>query len=107
MSTRNYAKGPRRLAANMGRPADAKHSVKIREGRTVRFGLTETTDLLDPARVLAFGIQVADAEAAFAELEHVTDWTKATMADSARLKPLVVSICDRHGRALEEQEKKP
>lgn len=51
--------------------------------------------------------RMTDAEAAFVELEHVTDWTKATFEDSARLKPLVVPILDLHGRARESQEKKP
>jgi len=49
-------------------------------------------------RICGFN-RMTDAEAAFVELEEVTDWTKAVGEDSARLKPLVVPICDRHGRA--------
>ena len=86
MSTRNCAKGPRRLAANMGRPADAKHSVKIREGKTVRFGLTGTTDLLDPARVLAFGIRDAlDPSKAPSKLKTFADMTESERAEMRRL----------------------
>lgn len=53
--------------------------------------------------------RMADAEAAFVELEHLTDWTAVTEVNGARLRPLVVPICNKFGRwgAAESQEKKP